>query len=326
MKNNDIFKKFPFTNKNIYLQINRTKTYLSDEKNITKEYDTCIAKCKNKFIVAGNKNVKCLNDPISFDWFIENDKITNFNVASFFFKEILSHYHKTNNRFNLFTKYKILATYNPNLTNEDINTFKKAIFSYKRTKSISLIPKPIAEAIGLDINISDTSPKYILSIGFNDITTFSTISENKLSSYTEINIENIYETLRLYFLDKYHIRVSETSTIKLLEALKKQDSYTINAPHRLTGFPLEIIITKTEITIIIQSYLNKLLEQINNKFTKNNPLYLTGESSSIDINMITNYFIENNIYVIVPSNSNEIAINGLIKIANNPLNYDITIK
>lgn len=111
-----------------------------------------------------------------------------------------------------------------------------------------------------------------------------------------------------------------------MEALKKQDSYTINAPHRLTGFPLEIIITKTEITIIIQSYLDKLLEQINNKFTKNNPLYLTGESSSIDINMITNYFIENNIYVIVPSNSNEIAINGLIKIANNPLNYDITIK
>ena len=84
------------------------------------------------------------------------------------------------------------------------------------------------------------------------------------------------------------------------------------------------MITKTEITTIIQSYLDELLKQINNKFTKSNPLYLTGEGSTI--NILIDYFTKNNIYVIVPSNSNEIAINGLIKIANNPLNYDITIK
>jgi hypothetical protein len=138
MKNNYIFKKLPLTNKNIYLQINRTKTYLSDENNITKEYDTCIAKSKNKYIVAGNKNVKCLDGPISFDWFIENDKITNFNVASFFFKEILSHYHKTNNRFNLFTKYKIFTTYNPNLTNEDIILLKKLFFHTKEPNQFHL--------------------------------------------------------------------------------------------------------------------------------------------------------------------------------------------
>lgn len=213
---------------------------------------------------------------------------------------------------------------------------KKAFYdmfakSKQRLHSVTLCEKPLADALGMDIDI--TEPKGVMVVDFGaDTTEISVISLGGLvlTQLVPFGGNQLDESIVTYMKRKYNLLIGRKSACQLKEEIgsampDRTDSMTVVGRDVVSGLPIEM---KVDSAIVYEGIKNDLtnlctaikmaLEKVPPELAKDivhDGIYLTGGSSQIF--RLSDLFTKvTNIKVNISENAKETTALGLGKVIN----------
>lgn len=324
MKN--AFKKIfeYFIPQRIALQVGSRNTCLMDEEGNIDSLLTVVDEVgipySGKYLRAGELHHYTEGDS-HFLWPICRREVCDVEASSFFFKDIFSR------RFH-FKPLHIYSSVSPTTTEMDFRGLVDAVLSSKQVKKASFVFEPIAAAIGMGLDIQKEN--YILDIGHTS-SVFSVVSDYKVKYvhgiYSPCICDELLYALKNVMMEN-NIRVSERMLLRILRAIKDKDEYVVHGPNRVTALPMQFTITRKQViscySPMIMSIIDKVkafMSEKNLSFSTESPLYLIGGGSCLA--GIAEIFVEQEINVVIPEDSDTVIAKGLHKIAMNKCDYPI---
>jgi len=201
-----------------------------------------------------------------------------------------------------------------------------------RAKNIRIIEKPIADAIGMDLDITNANGTLVVDIGANT-TEISVLSLGGivLSKLIPVGGNKFDESIILNIKKEHNFVIGE----KTAESIKKhiasayasEESLKVCGRDLVTGLPSEIEINSTEVHNALIEHFHTIIDAIKMILERTPPeissdiyrsgLYLTGGSSRIP-NMDRLIFEEIGLKVNLSENPENTVIMGLGVIIENP--------
>lgn len=211
---------------------------------------------------------------------------------------------------------------------------KKAFFdiffkSKMRPKSVLLCEKPLADAVGLDLDVNEPTGRMIVDIGA-DTTEISVISLSGLvlSDLLHFGGNRIDESIISYIRRTHELVIGQKTAKSLKEELGSgvpglEKSMVVVGRDVVSGLPIEMEITAEDIYAAIKDNLNSICTSIKMILEKTPPelakdiihsgIYITGGASQIH-DLDTLFTQITNIKVNTCDTPEESAVRGLNKI------------
>lgn len=188
-------------------------------------------------------------------------------------------------------------------TPTDITDVEKRAFydlvasSEVRCRNIRIVEKPIADAIGLDLDVTNAKGVMVVDIG-SDTTEVSIMSLGGIviSKLIPIGGNKFDESIKSYVRKKYNLiigdRTSENLKKELASALPMEErSLKVYGRNLVTGLPSEVEISSTMVYESITEYLATIMDAIRIILERTPPeiasdiidsgIYVTGGSAAI---------------------------------------------
>ncbi len=217
---------------------------------------------------------------------------------------------------------RFCVTVPADITEVQKKAFYDVIFkSGVKSREIKIVEKPIADAVGIGLDMTSSRGNMIVNIGA-DTTEISVISSSGIVVSKMLTIggnkidELIAETIKKRYNIFIGLKTAEKVKIKLADAMYDEDNdddevLYITGRNAITGLPSERAITKDTVYMAIESFFEEVVEGIQNMLERTPPelkkdindvgLYLTGgsaliknldkyisEKTSLDVNNVMN--------------------------------------
>lgn len=186
--------------------------------------------------------------------------------------------------------------------NDITDVEKRAFFelvasSNTKAKKISIVEKPIADAVGLGLDVTNARGVMVVDIGA-DTTEISVMSLGGivLSKLIPIGGNKLDESIQSYVKRKYNLiignKTSENIKKQLASAfLIEEENMKVYGRNVVTGLPTEMDISSTMVFEAISEYLNNIIDSIRMILERTPPeissdiidsgIYVTGGSANI---------------------------------------------
>lgn len=217
---------------------------------------------------------------------------------------------------------RFCVTVPADITEVQKKAFYDVIFkSGVKSREIKIVEKPIADAVGIGLDMTSSRGNMIVNIGA-DTTEISVISSSGIVVSKMLTIggnkidELIAETIKKRYNIFIGLKTAEKVKIKLADAMYDEENdddevLYITGRNAITGLPSERAITKDTVYMAIESFFEEVVEGIQNMLERTPPelkkdindvgLYLTGgsaliknldkyisEKTSLDVNNVMN--------------------------------------
>ncbi|MCR5054018.1 MAG: rod shape-determining protein [Lachnospiraceae bacterium] len=198
-----------------------------------------------------------------------------------------------------------------------------------RARSIKLCEKPLADAMGMDLDINEPTGIMVVDIGA-DTTEISVISLGGmvLSELLPFGGNHLDESIVTYMKRKYNLLIGQKTAMSLKENIGgaypgNTESMEIVGRDVVSGLPIEMKVTGDMVYEGMKSDLNNLCQNVKMLLEKVPPelakdvvysgIYLTGGGAKLK--ELSDYFTEiTNIKVNVYENGEETVVKGLGKV------------
>lgn len=190
------------------------------------------------------------------------------------------------------------------ITEVQQKAFYDVVFkSNVKAREIKIVEKPLADAVGLGIDMTSSRGNMIVNIG-SDTTEISVVSNGGIviSKMIELGGNKIDELIVEVVKKRYNIyiglKTAEKIKIQLADAMyeesdedNEEDLIYVYGRNAITGLPSERAISKETVYQAIESFFEELIESIKNLLERTPPelqedildigMYLTGGSAAI---------------------------------------------
>lgn len=202
-----------------------------------------------------------------------------------------------------------------------------------KAKSIFLCEKPIADAVGLGLDVNEPTGSMIVNLGA-DTTEISVISLGGLvqSELLHFGGNRLDESIITYMRREYNLVIGQKTAKSLKETIGsglpgREESMVIVGRDVISGLPIEMEVKAEDVYKAIQANLENICSSIKLTLEKTPPelakdiiaagIYITGGGAQID--RLAELFANiTNIKVNVANEPEESAVRGLLKIVSEP--------
>ena len=279
------------------------KIYNGISKTITTEKNIIAIKDKTEVLAFGDEAFKMYEknpDNIVVDFPIKNGVIAELGnmmtLFEMFYKKLIGPRGGKLGRF--------CVAVPADITEVQQKAFYDVVFkSNVKAREIKIVEKPLADAVGLGIDMTSSRGNMIVNIGA-DTTEISVISNGGIviSKMIEIGGNKIDELIVEVVKKRYNIfiglKTAEKIKVALADAMyeeseedNEEDLIYVHGRNAITGLPSERAISKDTVYQAIESFFEELIEAIKNLLERTPPelqedildigMYLTGGSASI---------------------------------------------
>lgn len=310
------------------------KVYKKNEGIILDERNIIAVANKKQVIAVGDEAYEMYEKApknIQVTYPIRNGVIANFNCMVDLLNEVNDQIGGKSSRFGA-TEY-IVAT------PTDITEVEKRAFfdlitsSNAKAKKVRIVEKPIADALGVDLDVTSAHGVMIVNIGA-DTTEVSVLALGGivLSKLIPVGGNKLDESIKTYVKKKYNLiigdKTAETIKKELASAVPCEESeVSVYGRDVVTGLPLEMKVSSSMVYEAISEYLYSIVDAIRIILERTPPeissdiidsgIYVTGGSANIR-NLDALIAKETDLKINIAANASNSVVIGLGKIVEDP--------
>lgn len=262
-----------------------------DEKNVIAVAD------RKKVIAVGNEAFEMYEKApanIKVTYPVKNGVIAD--IANML--ELLNHLFKKMNKGRKLVASEILIATPTDITEVEKRAFYDLVASSEvRCRKIRIVEKPIADAVGLDLDVTNAKGVMVVDIG-SDTTEVSIMSLGGIviSKLIPIGGNKFDESIKSYVRKKYNLIIGDRTAENLKKELAsafpmEESSMKVYGRNLVTGLPSEVEISSTMVYESITEYLSTIMDAIRIILERTPPeiasdiidsgIYITGGSAAI---------------------------------------------
>lgn len=309
---------------------------------IYKKNDGIILDERNIIAVANKKQVIAVGDEayemhekapqnIKVTYPIRNGVIADFNCMV----DLLNHVNQQiGGKSTKFTGAEFIVATPTDITEVEKRAFFDLISSSNsKAKKVRIVEKPIADALGVDLDVTSAHGVMIVNIGA-DTTEVSVLALGGivLSKLIPVGGNKLDESIKTYVKKKYNLiigdKTAETIKKELASAVPTEEmELSVYGRDVVTGLPLEMKVSSSMVYDAISEYLYSIVDAIRIILERTPPeissdiidsgIYITGGSANIrDLDVLINK--ETGLKINIAENAANTVVIGLGKIIEDP--------
>lgn len=219
------------------------------------------------------------------------------------------------------------------ITEVEKKAFHDLVATSTKTKKISIVEKPIADAVGAGLDVTNAKGVMVVDIGA-DTTEISIMSLGGIviSKLIRVGGNKFDESIKLYVKKKYNLFIGDKTAEDIKKSLASaydgmEQTITVYGRNIVTGLPIEMNISANMVFEAIKEYLYNIIDAIKVILERTPPeisadiidagIYVTGGSANIrDIDKLISE--ETGLKINICSNASTTVIEGLEKIIETP--------